>query len=280
MIGTVTAPIRLVFGQGVEIALGTIIVVTFLILAAFAPFIAPYDPDFLNLGASLKPPSAEHWFGTDMLGRDVFSRVVFATRIDLLMGTVGVLLPMILGSTAGLIAGYGWGWVDALIMRLVDVVLAFPWLILMMAIIAVYSPGLVSFFFAVTMVGWVSYARLVRARVRVVKRADYVKSARVLGYGHARILTRHILPNAMVPALVFAASDFVLVLTAGSAVSYLGMGVQPPTAEWGLMIAEGRNFITTAWWIPFFPGMAIVLLAFGFSLIADGLSLKLGVGDA
>jgi peptide/nickel transport system permease protein len=155
--------------------------------------------------------------------------------------------------------------------------LSFPWLVLLIAIITVLKPGLSSFFIAITLVGWVSYARLVRAQTLVLKSSEFVQAAVNLGYSHLRILFRHILPNAMVPSIVFSMSDVVLVILAGSAISYLGLGVQPPTAEWGVMIAEGQNFMMTAWWISAFPGISIVFLAFGFSLLADGLGEKLGV---
>jgi len=250
-----------------------------ILLALFAPLVAPYDPNAHDMAAILQPPNAAHWLGTDNFGRDVLSRIVHGARIDLLMGIVGVLLPFVVGVTLGLVAGYFGGLVDTLLMRVLDVMLAFPWLVLLMAIIVVLGPGLPSFFVAVALVGWVSFARLVRARVLVLRSADFVTAGRCLGYGPARLLWRHVLPNALAPAAVFAMSDVVLVILAGSAISYLGLGVQPPTAEWGLMIAEGQSFIFTAWWIAAFPGVALVVLALGFSLMADGLAELLGVRD-
>ena len=201
----------------------------------------------------------------------MLSRVIQGARIDLEMGIIGVIWPFVIGTLIGSIAGYFGGVVDMLIMRVVDVMLAFPFLVLMIAIIAMLGPGLTSFYIAMALVGWVSYARLVRAQMLVLKSSDFILAARSLGYGPLRIIFRHMLPNALVPAIVFAMSDVVLVILAGSSISYLGLGVQPPTAEWGVMIAEGQNFITTAWWITAFPGLAIVILAFGFSLLADGL---------
>ena len=162
-------------------------------------------------------------------------------------------------------------------MRVVDVVLAFPFLVLMLAIIAILGPGLTSFYIALALVGWVSYARLVRAQVLVLKTSDFVIAARSLGFGRFRILFRHILPNCIAGSIVFSMSDVVLVVLSGSSISYLGLGVQPPTAEWGVMIAEGQNFITTAWWITTFPGLAIVFMAFGFSMLADGLAERFGL---
>jgi peptide/nickel transport system permease protein len=224
-------------------------------------------------------PSLAHPFGTDNFGRDVLSRVIWATRIDLQMGLIGVVFPFIIGTVIGALAGYIGGFVDAIFMRIVDIVLAFPFLVLMLAIISILGPGIISFYIAMALVGWVSYARLIRAQTLILKHTDFVIAAQSLGYSHARIMFRHIMPNAIVASIVFAMSDVVLVILSGAAISYLGLGVQPPAAEWGIMVAEGQNFITTAWWITAFPGLAIVVLAFGFSLLADGLGELLGIRE-
>lgn len=276
-----TAALRLARVRRLPTALlvGLTMTLAWILLAVFAPVVAPYPPNAHDMNAILQPPSAAHWLGTDNFGRDVLSRIVHGARIDLLMGIVGVLLPFVIGVTLGLIAGYFGGLVDTVLMRVLDVVLAFPWLVLLMAIIVVLEPGLPSFFIAVALVGWVSFARLVRSRALVLRSADFVTAGRCLGYRPARLLWRHVLPNALAPAAVFAMSDVVLVILAGSAISYLGLGVQPPTAEWGLMIAEGQSFIFTAWWITAFPGVALVVLALGFSLMADGLAELLGVQE-
>ncbi|UJR61133.1 ABC transporter permease [Dickeya zeae] len=255
---------------------GIVIVGLWLFIALFAPWLAPFDPITQDATSSLLPPGGAHLFGTDNFGRDIFSRVLWGARVDLQICLLGVIFPFLLGTTLGALSGYLGGVVDAAIMRLIDIVLAFPFLVLMLAIIAILGPGLGSFYIAMAMVGWVSYARLVRAQVLTLKQRDFIVAARSLGYSHARILFRHLLPNAITGALVFSMSDCVLVLLNGAAVSYLGLGVQPPTAEWGVMVAEGQSFITTAWWITTFPGLAIVLLAMGFSLLADGLGDKLG----
>jgi peptide/nickel transport system permease protein len=157
------------------------------------------------------------------------------------------------------------------------VILAFPFLVLMLSIIAILGPGLSSFYIAMALVGWVSYARLIRAQILVLKNSDYAMAAESLGFSRVRILFRHLLPNAVAGSIVFSMSDVVLVLLSGAAISYLGLGVQPPTAEWGVMVAEGQSFVTQAWWITLFPGLSIVVLAFGFSLIGDGLAERLGV---
>jgi peptide/nickel transport system permease protein len=251
----------------------------FVLLALAAPLVAPFDPIAQNADVRLQAPTLLHPFGTDNFGRDILSRVIWGTRIDLQIAIIGVVFPFLLGTTIGTVAGFFGGIVDTLFMRLVDIILAFPFLVLMLAIIAILGPGLTSFYIALALVGWVSYARLIRAQILVLKNQDFAVAAASLGFGRARIMFRHLLPNAIAGSLVFAMSDAVLVLLNGAAISYLGLGVQPPLAEWGVMVAEGQAFITTAWWITLFPGLAIVLLAFSFSLLGDGLADLLGVQE-
>ena len=241
-----------------------------ILIAIFAPFVAPFDPIAQNLSVKLQPPSLAYPFGTDNFGRDILSRIIWGARIDLQMGLIGVAFPFLIGTTVGAIAGYAGRAVDAVAMRVVDIVLAFPFLVLMLAIIAILKPGLSSFYIAMALVGW---------RFLALREEDFVLAARSLGYSHFRILFRHILPNVLTGSIVFSMSDVVLVVLNGAAISYLGLGVQPPTAEWGIMIAEGQNFITTAWWITAFPGLTIVVMALGFSLLADGLGEYLGVRE-
>ena len=250
-----------------------------IVVAIAAPWIAPYDPIAQDLRATLEPPNAAHLLGTDNFGRDILSRIIWGTRLDLQMGVFGVLFPFLIGTTIGVTAGYAGGIVDVLLMRLLDVTISFPFFVLIIAIVAVLGPGLISFYIALALVGWVSYARLVRSRVIVLKQAEFVMAARSLGYSGLRIAFRHILPNAIMPAVVFSVSDAVLDIVLGSSLSYLGLGIQPPTPEWGLMIAEGQTFIATAWWMTSFAGLAILLLATGFSLLADGFAEKLGLRD-
>jgi peptide/nickel transport system permease protein len=261
------------------LAAGAAILLAFVAAALLAPLIAPYDPIAQDAAARLQPPSASHWLGTDNFGRDILSRIVWGARTDLLIASLGVVFPFAIGLLAGTIAGYFGGLLDTLFMRVVDIVLAFPFLVLMLAILAVLGPGLSSFFIAMALVGWVSYARLVRAQLLVLRSADFAVAARSLGYSHGRVMFRHLLPNALVGPCVFAMSDAVLVLLNGASISYLGLGVQPPTPEWGVMVFEGQGFVTTAWWITAFPGLAIVLLAFGFSLLGDGLGEILGTRE-
>jgi peptide/nickel transport system permease protein len=247
-------------------------IVTVAVLAALAPLIAPYDPTALALGKALTPPNAAHWFGTDQLGRDILTRVLYAGRIDLQIGTIGVLIPLVMGAVIGLFAGYYAGWPDALLGRVIDVVTAFPFLVLVLAIVAMLGPGLRNFYIAISLVSWVAYARIVRGEALSVRGRGYILAARSLGFGDLRIMFRHLLPNVIVPALVFGMSDFVLDILAGASLGFFGLGVQPPTAEWGVMIAEGRNFIITAPWVVIFPGVAIIVTSFFVSLIGDNVS--------
>jgi peptide/nickel transport system permease protein len=255
---------------------GAVLLGLWVVIAVGADWIAPYGPLEQDLGRTLQGPSAAHWLGTDNYGRDVLSRILHGARLDLQIAVLGVLFPFLIGNLVGLLSGYLGGWTDVVAMRLLEVTMAFPFLVLVIAIIAVLGPGLGSLYVALALVGWVSYARLTRAQVLVLKSADFVSAARVMGLGTWRVMWRHLLPNAVTPAVVFAMTDAVLVVLLGSALSYLGLGAQPPAAEWGVMIAEGQQFLASAWWICLFPGLAIVSLAMGFSLLADGLAALLG----
>jgi peptide/nickel transport system permease protein len=258
---------------------GGAIVLLWLLAAIFAPLISPYDPIAQDISVALQPASAAHWLGTDNFGRDMLTRIIWSARIDLLMGVLGVLFPFIIGTVIGALSGYAGGIVDTLLMRLLDVTISFPFFVLIIAIVATLGAGLTSFFIAVALVGWVSYARLIRAQFLVLKNADFVLAARCLGYSRWRIIFRHILPSAIMPAVVFSMSDAVIDILLGASLSYLGLGIQPPTAEWGLMIADGQNFIASAWWISLFPGLAIVTLATGFSFLADGFAEIFGLRE-
>lgn len=266
-------------GRQPMLATGLGILAAFVLLALFAQWVAPYDPIYQDSAVRLMPPSWAHPFGTDNFGRDVLSRVIWGTRIDLQMAVIGVVFPFLIGTAVGTVAGFFGGWVDAVLMRVIDVVLAFPFLVLMLSIITILGPGLGSFYIAMALVGWVSYARLIRAQILVLKTQDYAVAAASLGFSRLRIMFRHLLPNALAGSLVFVMSDAVLVLLSGASISYLGLGVQPPLAEWGVMVAEAQGFISQAWWITLFPGLAIVVLAFGFSLTGDALADLFGVRE-
>ncbi|CAN7700424.1 ABC transporter permease [Rhizobium sp. LjRoot254] len=266
-------------GGNTTLAIGAALLALFVLMAIAAPWIAPYDPILQNGDVRLMAPSWAHPFGTDNFGRDILSRVMWGARIDLQIAVIGVVFPFLIGTLIGTCAGFFGGIVDIVFMRLIDIILAFPFLVLMLSIIAILGPGLSSFYIAMALVGWVSYARLIRAQMLVVKTSDYAVAATSLGFSRSRIMFRHLLPNAISGSIVFSMSDAVLVLLNGAAISYLGLGIQPPIAEWGVMVAEGQSFITTAWWITLFPGLSIVVLAFGFSLLGDGLGELLGVKE-
>lgn len=253
-----------------QVWVGATIVAVYILIAIFAPVIAPYAPNAQSVPDALQAPSAAHLLGTDELGRDVLSRLMWAARIDLLVGFLGALLPAIVGTALGAAAGYFGGWVDALVMRTSDLVQAFPTYILMIALVFVLGPGPGSILVAFTVVAWVAYARLIRTEVLRVREADYVAAARTSGFSQGRVLWRHVFPNSVGQSLVYLPSDIVAATLGLAALSYLGLGIQPPTAEWGAMIAAGQPFIRTEWWLSTVPGLVIVVFGLGLSLIAEG----------
>ncbi len=257
-----------------EFVLGCGILAAWLFVAVSAGWIAPHDPDAIDLIAILQPPNANHWLGTDQLGRDILARIMYGARVDLAMSVFGVLPAMAVGAVIGLVSGYFGGWIDAILMRLVDITVAFPFFVLVIAIIGMLGPGLLNFFVALALVGWVSYARLIRSEVLVLRDSEFVQAARGLGFHPLYILIRHVLPNAAAPIAVYAMSDAVMVMLAGASLGFIGMGVQPPTAEWGAMIADGQPYIAMAWWICLFPGLAAASLGLGFLLLSDGLAAR------
>lgn len=274
-VATISPRPRLRRGRhAVEIVAGCAILAIWLTLALFAEVIAPADPNKVDLMTVLLPPSAEHWLGTDHLGRDMLSRIIHGARIDVLMSVLGVLPAMTIGVIVGLISGYFGGWIDAVLMRLVDITVAFPFLVLVIAIVGMLGPGLANFFVALALVGWVSYTRLIRSEVLVLREAEFVQAARGLGFHPLYIVLRHVFPNALAPIAVYAMSDAVMVMLAGASLGFVGMGVQPPTAEWGVMIADGQPFIVLAWWICLFPGLAAASLGLGYLLLSDGLAAR------
>jgi peptide/nickel transport system permease protein len=248
------------------------------VLALSAPLLTDYDPIKVNVAQAALAPSGEHWLGTDEIGRDVLTRILYGARADLMMAFFGVVGPIILGTIIGILGGYFGGRVDSILMRIFEVTVSFPYFVLVIAIVAVLGPGLRSYFISLTLVNWVSYARLVRTEALVLRNADFVLAARGMGFSHVRTMLFHVLPNALVPSAVFVMTDAVLTIVLGSSLGFLGLGVQPPTPEWGALIAEGQTYLTTAWWISVFPGIAICSLALGLSLIADGLARLLNTG--
>lgn len=238
-------------------------------LAIFAPLIVPHDPNAQDVLDRLQPPSSAHWLGTDGLGRDVFSRLLVATRTDLMIGLLGALLPCLLGCTLGVLAGYVRGALELVVMRLCDLVMAFPVYVLIITLVALLGAGARSILIAFTLVGWVPYARLMRDAVGRLRGEDYVAAAFLGGISSPRILVRHVLPNAVRPLVAYVVVDVMLVILTVAAFSYLGLGIQPPTAEWGAMIAEAQPFLQNQWWLTAAPGVMIAFVGLGFVLLGE-----------
>lgn len=251
--------------------LGLIIVVVFALLAITAPVIAPYSPIKQTLSQRLKPPSLEHWMGTDQLGRDVWSRMLYGSQISLTIGLVVVVSAGMFGTLVGLIAGYRGGRVDEALMRITDIFFAFPALILAMAIAGALGPSLTNAMIAIAVVSWPVYARLVRGQVLALREREFVEAARAVGVSTPRILWRHLLPNTIAPILVQVSFDMGGAILIAAGLSFIGFGAQPPTPEWGVMISDGRKYVTTQPWLPLFPGLAILFTVAAFNLIGDGL---------
>jgi peptide/nickel transport system permease protein len=259
---------------------GIVIMTIVVTLAYAAPLITPYNPNAQNLNATLLGPSAHHLLGTDQLGRDTFTRLLYGTALDLRIAFLAVLFPFTIGTILGSVAGYFGGWVDTVVMRVVDVVIAFPFYVLVIALVFVLGPGERSIYIAITLVGWVSYARIIRGEILVAKRQDYILAAQAGGLGSVRIMRRHLLPNVITQAIIYSMSDIVQDIVAIVTLSYLGLGVPPPTADLGSMINDGQNFLSTHWQLTTFPGLAVVLVGLGLSLIGDGLADLLRPGQA
>jgi len=239
--------------------------------ALLAPVLAPYDPLAQDLAVRLKPPSPEHWLGSDSLGRDIASRILYGARISLLVGVVVVASAGVFGTFIGLVAGYAGGLADEALMRLTEVFLAFPALILAMAIAGALGPSLTNAIIAIAAVTWAVYARLVRGQILSLRQREFVEAARAMGASRRRIVLRHLLPNTLAPLMVQASFDMGSSIIAAAGLSFIGFGAQPPTPEWGVMISEGRNFISTQPWLSLFPGLAILLAVGSFNLLGDGL---------
>jgi peptide/nickel transport system permease protein len=250
---------------------GLVLLVLFALLALAAPLISPYDPLFQNISAGLTPPSPGYWLGTDKLGRDLLSRMLYGARISLRVGLLVVASAGVIGALVGLIAGYVRGWADEVLMRVTDIFFAFPSLILAMAIAGALGPSLQNALIAVASVSWPVYARLIRSQVLVLREQEFVQAARAIGVTGWKVLFRHLLPNTMAPFLVQASFDMGATILAIAGLSFIGFGAQPPIPEWGVMISEGRNYITTQWWLTAVPAGAILLLVAAFNLVGDGL---------
>ena len=252
---------------------GLVLLALVVLVAICAPLLTPFDPIVQKLDEAFQPPlSVNHILGTDNFGRDIWSRIVYGTRLDLQIGVISVLFPFVFGSLIGIATGYLGGRLDTFFMRIVDVLMAFPFLILVVAIMSILGPGLGNLYIAFGLVGWIPYARITRGETLATRNLEYVHAARTIGCTTPRIMLRHILPNVIAPGLVYVFTGMVLAILIGATLSYLGLGTQPPTPEWGAMIAAGRQFLLQAWWLTALPGFALLVLGVALSLIGDGLA--------
>ncbi len=256
---------------------GMVILAAFLLSAIFAPWLAPYDPVKQELVKRRQPPSREHLLGLDEVGRDILSRIIFGARTSLQVGVGSVSFAIVIGALTGAVSGYLGGWVDNLVMRLMDILLAFPSMLLAIAIVSILGPGLMNMLYAIAIVSIPQYARIVRASVLSVKEQDYILAARAIGCPPSHILFRNVLPNCLTPLIVQATLGIATAILDAAGLSFLGLGAQPPTPEWGAMLGRGRGSVFTAPHIVFFPGLAIMLTVLGFNLLGDGLRDALDV---
>ncbi len=255
----------------VTLAAGALFMI-FVILALFGPLIVPYDPLASNAALTLKPPSWDHWFGTDQLGRDVFSRVLVATRLDLAIAVSAVAISFVIGSFLGSIAGFFGGWIDIMVGRLTDTIMAFPLFVLAMGIVAAMGNTVENIVYATAIINLPFYARVARTEVNVRRNADFVLAARLAGNSSMRLLVTHIYPNTLPPMMVQVSLNMGWAILNAAGLSFIGLGVRPPTAEWGIMVAEGAGYIVSGeWWLALFPGLALMLAVFCFNLLGDGL---------
>ena len=253
--------------------IGVTVIAIMVVMAVFAPIVARHDPNAIDLINLLEPPSLAHWLGTDVQGRDVWARLVYGARVSLAVGLVSQTIAVTLGITLGLLAGYYRGWIDEIVMRLADITLAFPTLLLLIAMSAAFQPSMSVVFVTIGVVGWAGMARLVRGQVLVVRDLEYVQAARALGARNERVMLLHVLPNVVGPVVIAATLGIAGAIMAEAALSFLGLGIQPPTASWGSMIADGRDLdqLRNAPWTSLAPGLAIGAAVLGFNLLGDAL---------
>jgi peptide/nickel transport system permease protein len=263
---------RYVIGENRVTGFAFVLFALIVIAAIFGPYIVPHDPLASDTAAALKPPSVKHWFGTDQLGRDVFSRVIVATRLDFFIAIASVALVFLMGGLAGVAAGFFGGWTDRVVGRVADTIMAFPLFVLAMGIVAALGNTVTNIVIATAIINFPLYARVARAEANVRREAGFVQAARLSGNSEARILLGHILPNVMPIMVVQMSLTMGYAILNAAGLSFIGLGVRPPTPEWGIMVAEGAGFIVSGeWWIAFFPGVALMLAVFCFNLLGDGL---------
>jgi peptide/nickel transport system permease protein len=250
---------------------GAAVVLLMLAVALLAPLIVRFSPNEINAWAVLEPPSLKHWFGTDDLGRDVFSRIVFGTRISLLVGFVAAGIAVLIGTILGLVSGFYGGLIDNILMRVVDIMFCFPTFFLILAVITFLRPSIWYIMIVIGLTGWMGVARLVRAETLSIREMDYIMAARCIGCSDMRIIFRHILPNAVAPALVAATLGIAGAILTESALSFLGIGVQPPTPSWGNILTSGKDYLEFAWWLSLFPGLAILVTVLAYNLLGEGI---------
>jgi len=251
--------------------LGLAVVILLILIAIFAPLITPYDPIIRIKTDSSLGPSVRHFFGTDLLGRDIFSRVIYGSRISIEVGVIAVGISVIIGLFFGALSGYFGGFSDTVIMRVADIFFAFPYILGAIAIMTILGPGIVNIFIAIGILGWASFARIFRSSILTIKHKEYIEAARAMGASNYRIITKHIFPNSFAPIIVYATMNVGTAIIVEAALSFLGIGVQPPTPAWGKMLADSMAYIDTAPWMMFFPGLAILITVLGFVLLGDGL---------
>jgi peptide/nickel transport system permease protein len=251
--------------------IGLSIVILMILVAVFAPLIAPYGPNERDKDGSQLAPSREHIFGTDLLGRDIFSRVIYGSRISMIVGVVAVGISLAIGLFFGAISGFFGNIADAIIMRFADIFFAFPYILGAIAIMTILGPGVLNIFIAIGVLGWSSVARLFRSSILSIKEKEYIEAARALGASNYRLIVKHIFPNAFAAIIVYSTMNVGTAIVVEAALSFLGLGVQPPTPSWGKMLSESLNYINTAPWMMYFPGLAIVIAVLGFVLLGDGL---------
>lgn len=260
---------KVCFQYPVRFYIALFFVAVIVIMAMFPHIFTAENPITQDMTSLLEAPSTMHWFGTDEMGRDVFARVVYGTRVDLMIGIFAMLVPALVGTALGLLSGYYGGKIDMVIMRILDMFMAFPTMVMVIAIVAIFGSGMKNLFLAIWLVGWREYAKLVRSEVLTIRNSEYILAAEAMGYSDSRILLRHIFPNVINSVLIYAISDMMMCILLGASLSFLGLGVPTPIPEWGSMISEGRAYLMTSWWITAFPGVMLACTGIAINIVGE-----------